>query len=90
MAAEPGAQTFDSGLIMFEMVAGEGAQPAATDTVEVHYHGTLPDGTVFDSSVERNTPATFPLNRVIACWTEGVQKIKVGGKARLICPSDIA
>ncbi|MBT8131419.1 MAG: FKBP-type peptidyl-prolyl cis-trans isomerase [Gammaproteobacteria bacterium] len=90
MAAEPGAQTFDSGLIMFEMVAGEGAQPAATDTVQVHYHGTLPDGTVFDSSVERNTPATFPLNRVIACWTEGVQKIKVGGKARLICPSDIA
>ncbi|MDH3647222.1 MAG: FKBP-type peptidyl-prolyl cis-trans isomerase [Gammaproteobacteria bacterium] len=90
MAAESGAQTFDSGLIMFELVAGDGPQPAATDTVEVHYHGTLPDGTVFDSSVERGTPTKFPLNRVIACWTEGVQQIKVGGKSRLVCPSDIA
>jgi FKBP-type peptidyl-prolyl cis-trans isomerase FkpA/FKBP-type peptidyl-prolyl cis-trans isomerase FklB len=58
--------------------------------VKVHYHGTLRDGTVFDSSVDRGSPATFPLNRVIKCWTEGVQKMKVGGKSKLICPSDIA
>ena len=56
----------------------------------MHYHGTLRDGTVFDSSVERGTPATFPLNRVVPCWTEGLQKIKVGGKAKLVCPSSIA
>ncbi|MDH3588139.1 MAG: FKBP-type peptidyl-prolyl cis-trans isomerase [Gammaproteobacteria bacterium] len=89
-AAEAGAQKFDSGLIMFELVAGDGPNPTASDTVTVHYHGTLRDGTVFDSSVDRGTPATFPLTRVISCWTEGVQKIKVGGKARLVCPSDIA
>ena len=58
--------------------------------MKVHYHGTLRDGTVFDSSVERGEPATFPLNRVIPCWTEGVQKMKVGGKAKLVCPSNIA
>lgn len=90
MAATPGAQSFESGLVMIEMTAGDGPQPAATDKVTVHYHGTLTDGTMFDSSVERGTPASFPLNGVISCWTEGVQKIKVGGKSRLICPSDIA
>lgn len=90
MAAKDGAQSFDSGLVMIETAAGDGAMPAATDKVTVHYHGTLPDGTVFDSSVERGSPATFPLNGVIPCWTEGVQKIKVGGKATLVCPSDIA
>jgi len=58
--------------------------------VEVHYHGTLADGTVFDSSVDRGRPARFPLNRVISCWTEGVQMMKVGGKARLVCPPAIA
>ena len=58
--------------------------------MKVHYHGTLRDGKVFDSSVERKEPATFPLNGVIPCWTEGVQKIKVGGKAKLVCPSEIA
>jgi len=58
--------------------------------VKVHYHGTLTDGTVFDSSVQRGQPATFPLNGVIPCWTEGLQKMKVGGKSKLICPSDIA
>jgi len=62
----------------------------ATDTVKVHYHGTFINGKVFDSSVQRNQPATFRLNAVIACWTEGVQKIKVGGKAKLVCPSDVA
>ena len=63
---------------------------SATNVVEVHYHGTLEDGTVFDSSVDRGKPARFPLNRVIDCWTEGVQMIKVGGKARLVCPPEIA
>ncbi len=85
-----GAVVSESGLIMQEMVAGAGASPTATDTVSVHYHGTLVDGTVFDSSVERGEPARFPLNRVIPCWTEGVAKMNVGGKSRLICPPQIA
>ena len=84
------AQVSDSGLIYFELDEGDGANPVATDTVSVHYTGTLKDGTVFDSSVERGEPATFQLNRVIPCWTEGLQKMKVGGKAKLICPSEIA
>ena len=62
----------------------------ATDTVKVHYKGTLIDGTEFDSSYKRNEPAEFPLNGVIKCWTEGVQKLKVGGKGTLVCPSDLA
>jgi FKBP-type peptidyl-prolyl cis-trans isomerase len=90
MAKEKGAQKFDSGLIFFELAPGTGESPKATDTVKVHYHGTLRDGTVFDSSKERGTPATFPLNRVIPCWTESVQKMKVGGKAKIVCPSSIA
>src|SRR5262249_13958762 len=69
---------------------GSGASPAATDTVKVHYEGTLENGTVFDSSKKRGTPATFALNQVIPCWTEGVQKMKVGGQAKLTCPSAIA
>ena len=69
---------------------GTGAAPAATDTVKVHYRGTLIDGSEFDSSYKRDVPATFPLSGVIPCWTEGVQQIKVGGKATLYCPSDIA
>ena len=80
----------DSGLVYQVLKEGSGASPKATDRVKVHYHGTLTDGTVFDSSVERKSPATFGLNQVIKCWTEGVQKIKVGGKHRLYCPSDIA
>ena len=71
-------------------MVGSGASPSATDKVKVHYHGTLRDGTVFDSSVERNSPAEFPRNRVIPCWTEGVAKMKVGGKSRLVCPAEIA
>jgi FKBP-type peptidyl-prolyl cis-trans isomerase FkpA/FKBP-type peptidyl-prolyl cis-trans isomerase FklB len=90
MAKESGATKTDSGLIFIPIKEGTGATPKPTDTVKVHYHGTLRDGTVFDSSVERGTPATFPLNRVVPCWTEGVQKIKVGGKAKLVCPSSIA
>ncbi len=88
--AEAGARKTASGAIVKEMKAGTGPTPKATDTVKVHYHGTLLDGTVFDSSVQRGQPATFPLNGVIKCWTEGVQEIKVGGKARLVCPADIA
>jgi FKBP-type peptidyl-prolyl cis-trans isomerase FkpA len=72
------------------LTEGSGASPSATDTVQVHYHGTFPDGRVFDSSVDRGHPASFPLNRVIACWTEGVQKMKVGGKAKLVCPPALA
>ena len=89
-AAEAGAQKSASGLIYKEITAGTGATPAATDNVQVHYKGTLIDGKEFDSSYTRGQPAEFPLNGVIPCWTEGVQKIKVGGKARLVCPSDIA
>ncbi|MDG2333726.1 MAG: FKBP-type peptidyl-prolyl cis-trans isomerase [Myxococcota bacterium] len=84
------SETLPSGLIISKIVEGDGASPGATDMVEVHYHGTFPDGRVFDSSVERGQPASFPLNRVIKCWTEGLQLMKVGGKALLICPPDIA
>ncbi len=90
MAKKKGAQKSDSGLVYIETQTGTGKSPKETDTVKVHYHGKLIDGTVFDSSVERGTPATFPLNRVVKCWTEGVQKMKEGGKATLVCPSDIA
>ncbi len=85
-----GATKTESGLIYTETKAGDGPSPKATDRVTVHYHGTLTDGTVFDSSKDRGQPATFPLNGVIPCWTEGVQKMKKGGTARLVCPSDIA
>ncbi|MBM4258244.1 MAG: FKBP-type peptidyl-prolyl cis-trans isomerase [Deltaproteobacteria bacterium] len=89
-AAEKGAVKTNSGLVYSTVKEGTGASPKATDTVKVHYHGTLTDGSVFDSSVDRKQPATFPLNGVIPCWTEGVQKMKVGEKARLVCPSAIA
>ena len=89
-AAEKGAVRTDSGLIYFERSAGTGASPVPTDTVEVHYEGTLRDGTVFDSSRQRGTAATFPMDRVIPCWTEGLQRMKVGGKSRLVCPPSIA
>lgn len=89
-AQEKGAVKTASGLIYLETQAGSGPSPTATDTVKVHYKGTLTDGTEFDSSFKRNEPAEFPLNRVVPCWTEGVQLMKVGGKAKLVCPSDIA
>ena len=89
-AAEPGAKKLPSGLVITTLRPGTGASPKATDTVKVHYQGTLIDGTVFDSSVRRGEPATFPLNGVIPCWTEGVQQMKVGGKSRLVCPSNLA
>ena len=89
-AGEKGAKKTASGLIYTEVTAGKGDSPKATDRVKVHYEGQLVDGTVFDSSIKRGEPASFPLNGVIKCWTEGVQLMKVGGKAKLICPSDIA
>jgi FKBP-type peptidyl-prolyl cis-trans isomerase len=89
-AGAPGAKKLESGLVITTISEGTGPAPAATDTVKVHYHGTLPNGKVFDSSVERGEPATFPLNGVIPCWTEGVQLMKVGGKSRLVCPAAIA
>ena len=88
-AAEPGAQRTASGLVYRVITAGTGASPKATDTVKVHYRGTLTNGKQFDSSYG-GPPAEFPLNRVIPCWTEGVQMMKVGGKSQLVCPSSIA
>lgn len=90
MAGQSGAERSASGIVFIPVTAGTGASPTATDTVRVHYHGTLRDGTVFDSSVTRGEPISFPLNGVIPCWTEGVQKMRVGGKAKLVCPSNTA
>ena len=89
-AKEKDAQKTASGLIYQQIKAGTGAQPKASDIVKVHYTGTLIDGKEFDSSIKRGEPVEFPLGQVIPCWTEGVGKMKVGGKAKLICPSDIA
>ena len=89
-AQEAGAQVLPSGLVIRMLKEGQGPQPMATDTVRVHYRGTFGDGREFDSSLKRGKPAEFPLNRVIPCWTEGVQRIKVGGKAKLTCPAEIA
>lgn len=89
-AKEKGAEKSSSGLIYLQIKAGTGAKPKTTDIVKVHYTGSLIDGKVFDSSVERGQPVEFPLGQVIPCWTEGITKMKVGGKAKLICPSDIA
>jgi FKBP-type peptidyl-prolyl cis-trans isomerase FkpA len=89
-AAQAAAVTTPSGLVYTAVVEGKGPSPTAADTVKVHYRGTFPDGREFDSSYSRNAPATFPLGRVIPCWTEGVQRMKVGGKAQLVCPPAIA
>jgi FKBP-type peptidyl-prolyl cis-trans isomerase FkpA len=89
-AKETGAQVTKSGLVYSAIKEGTGASPKATDKVKVHYKGTFPDGKEFDSSYKRNEPTEFPLNGVIACWTEGVQMMKTGGKAKLTCPSAIA
>ena len=90
VAAEAGAERTVSGLVFVPITEGDGETPTASDTVRVHYHGTFRNGEVFDSSVDNGEPVSFPLSGVIPCWTEGVQKIRVGGKARLLCPSDIA
>jgi FKBP-type peptidyl-prolyl cis-trans isomerase FkpA len=89
-AKEKGAKKTASGLIFIQTVAGKGDSPKPTDTVKVHYRGTLLDGKEFDSSYARNQPTEFPLNGVIKCWTEGVGMMKPGGKAKLVCPPDIA
>jgi FKBP-type peptidyl-prolyl cis-trans isomerase FkpA len=87
---EQGAEKTASGMVYKELTPGTGDSPKPTDRVKVNYEGKLIDGTVFDSSYKRNQPATFGLNGVIPCWTEGVQKMKVGGTAQLVCPSTIA
>ena len=89
-AKDPGASVASSGLVYKSLKEGTGASPKATDTVKVNYKGMLVDGTKFDASADHGGPITFPLNRVIPCWTEGVQKMKVGGHAKLTCPSAIA
>ncbi len=89
-AQEAGAVLTASGLVYRSLREGTGASPQGTDRVKVHYRGTLPDGKEFDSSYQRNEAIEFRLNGVIKCWTEGVQKMKVGGKAKLTCPPAIA
>jgi FKBP-type peptidyl-prolyl cis-trans isomerase FkpA len=89
-AAEPGAKKQPTGFVYREAKAGTGAAPKPTDKVKVHYKGMLIDGTVFDSSIDRGEPVTFPLTNVIPCWTQGLQLMKEGGAARLVCPSELA
>ena len=89
-AKEPGAVVTESGLVYRSLQDGKGDSPKATDVVKVHYKGTFPDGKEFDSSYGRGKPLEFPLNRVIKCWTEGVQRMQIGGKAKLTCPAAIA
>lgn len=83
-------ETLPTGVVVAHIKPGQGAAPTADNSVRVHYRGTLPNGTEFDSSYKRNEPASFPLSGVIPCWTQGVQKMKVGGKARLTCPAATA
>jgi FKBP-type peptidyl-prolyl cis-trans isomerase FkpA len=89
-AKEAGAVLTPSGLVYLSLKDGTGASPSASDKVKVHYRGTFPDGKEFDSSYKRNEAIEFPLSGVIKCWTEGVQRMKVGGKAKLTCPAAIA
>jgi FKBP-type peptidyl-prolyl cis-trans isomerase FkpA len=88
--AQSAPVTKPSGLVFQSITEGKGPSPAATDVVKVHYRGTFPDGKEFDSSYKRGEPTEFPLNGVIPCWTEGVQLMKAGGKAKLTCPPAIA
>jgi len=85
-----GAEKTASGIDITMLKKGTGRQPTADNIVKVHYRGTLTNGSEFDSSYKRGQPASFPLRQVIPCWTEGVQKIKVGGKAKLVCPANLA
>ncbi len=89
-AKAPGAVKTASGLVYRTVTPGRGPSPKATDKVSVHYTGTLTDGKVFDSSIQRGQPVDFALNQVIPCWTEGLQHMKVGEKARLVCPPELA
>ncbi len=90
VAAEEGAVTTDSGIVIVELTAGTGASPTSESTVKAHYHGTLRDGSVFDSSVERGQPFTSSLGSVIPCWREAIPLMKEGGKSRITCPSELA
>ncbi|MBL0167168.1 MAG: FKBP-type peptidyl-prolyl cis-trans isomerase [Propionivibrio sp.] len=89
-AAEPRVEKTASGIVITTLKEGTGASPKSSETVKVHYRGVLENGKEFDSSYSRGQPATFPLNRVIPCWTEGVQTMKIGGKAKLVCPPALA
>lgn len=89
-AAEPMTDKLPSGVLVQHVKAGNGPMPKASDAVKVHYRGSLENGKEFDSSYARGEPISFPLGRVITCWTQGVQKLKVGGKAKLTCPGDTA
>lgn len=94
-AKEPGAKRLASGMVLQILKEGSGARPTASDAVQVHYRGSLADagprqGEEFDSSIARGQPATFPLRGVIPCWTEGLQHLAVGGKAKLTCPPQLA
>lgn len=89
-AKEAGAVVTSSGLVYRSLKDGTGSSPKYSDIVKVNYRGTFPDGKEFDSSYKRNQPSEFPLSNVIKCWTEGVQRMKVGGKAKLTCPASIA
>ena len=89
-AGEPNTKKTESGILITTIKPGKGASPKPTDTVKVHYQGTLIDGTVFDSSIQRGEPVSFPLANVVKCWTEGLQQMKVGGKSRLVCPPNLA
>ena len=88
--AQTKSETLPSGVIIEHLKEGAGASPTAADTVVAHYRGTLMDGKEFDSSYKRGEPIAFPLSRVVPCWTQGMQKIKVGGKAKLSCPAATA
>jgi FKBP-type peptidyl-prolyl cis-trans isomerase FkpA len=90
-AASKGAVTRSAPEMGFTLVSpGQGATPTLADTVHAHYRGTLPDGTEFDSSYKRGQPASFPLGRVIKCWQQGLQRMQVGAKAKLVCPPELA
>lgn len=89
-ATEPGATRTKSGLVIRTLKAGTGASPTGADQVRVHYHGTLTDGSVFDSSVTRGQPVVFPVGGVIPCWSEALQRMKAGGKSRIVCPPELA
>ena len=89
-AKQKGAVKTPSGMVYIPLKEGKGKSPTAASTVEVNYRGTLTNGKEFDSSYKRNQSISFPLSGVIPCWTEGVQKMKVGGKAKLVCPPELA
>lgn len=88
-AKQEGATKTSSGIVIRPIKPGEGESPTPTDVVKVHYEGKLIDGTIFDSSVQRGQPAEFPLNKVIPCWTEALQKMKKGEKAQIVCPATV-